>query len=311
MRPRACLWILAVAPMVVSCGDELVQRGGSGDAGVKLVGRDVTPPTRDGLPWPVLKSADGSSPSSPPQSPAAPPSTPPTSPSTPPTSPGPVSVLCHACTATADCGGPPDYCLVSATGERFCGKDCSSGKSCPDGYSCLTIQAQTTVMQCVPITKTCQNGSPATPSTPPAGSTGCGTLEEMRQYSVKSLNVIRAGRNPPLPPYAEDACLDGVADAGNAEWGAGGPAHGKFVRECITKVPGCACDWQQENMGYAAGTAPTSWQARIDGILKSMMAEEPYSGGHFQNIVSTKWKRVGVGITCTSSSLRMTNDFGP
>jgi hypothetical protein len=136
-------------------------------------------------------------------------------------------------------------------------------------------------------------------------------MDEMRQYSLQRLNAIRAGRNPPPAPYALDDCLNGVADAGNQEWAAGGPAHGKFVRECITKVPSCACNWQQENMGYTSGSYQRSWQSEIDGILQSMMSEESYGGGHFQNIVSTKWKRVGVGIICTTNSLRFTHDFGP
>jgi hypothetical protein len=161
--------------------------------------------------------------------------------------------------------------------------------------------------------------SPGPKPTNDSGSGGagglCGQIDQMRTYNLQVLNTIRAGRNPPLPPYKLDSCLNNIAAAANKEWASGGSAHGKFVRECITKRPNCKCNWQQENMGASWGTnlaKNQTWKQIIERHMNNMMKEEPYNGGHFRNIVSTKWKRVGVGIVCNGiKSLHLTNDFGP
>jgi hypothetical protein len=229
-------------------------------------------------------------------------------------SPTQTSKACSPCTKQGECGGAANHCLVNtATGEKFCGVDCSSGQSCPSGFNCISIQTSTgTIHQCSPAKGTCSSSTTTSPGGSTSSGSGCGTVDEMRAYLLQKLNEIRAKRN--LPAYKGDSCLDLVATDGNNEWAAGGPAHGHFMRECLYIVPKCECNWQQENMGMSGGSNRT-WQTDIVMVLQNMMAEETYGGGHFLNIVSTKWTRVGTGILCTGSGssvmVRLTNDFGP
>ena len=59
-----------------------------------------------------------------------------------------------------------------------------------------------------------------------------------------------------------------------------------------------------ENVGEAGG----SESAAIQALHQSMISEGP-GGGHYQNIMSTTFTTVGIGLYYTSGTLWLTGDF--
>ena len=51
-----------------------------------------------------------------------------------------------------------------------------------------------------------------------------------------------------------------------------------------------------------------SAQKQVDVMLKLMMDEGP-GGGHYDNMMSPKLRRIGVGIVYVNNRFYMTNDF--
>lgn len=47
--------------------------------------------------------------------------------------------LCATCTSDSNCRGGGDKCLESASGERFCARDCSWDGVCPADYECVDL----------------------------------------------------------------------------------------------------------------------------------------------------------------------------
>lgn len=130
-------------------------------------------------------------------------------------------------------------------------------------------------------------------------------VEQKRAYNLLRLNALREAQG--LAPYAMDDCLNAIAERANDEWILSQEMHGQFERECLAR-PTCECSWTQENMGYGRSTGAT-WKADLDASLELMMREGP-GGGHHDNIVSTQWTRVGIGIRIFADTLYFTNDFG-
>jgi hypothetical protein len=53
------------------------------------------------------------------------------------------------------CAEAGAFCVVTQASETFCGKDCAS-TPCPTGYTCMSVQAKTgVVQQCVPSDMSC------------------------------------------------------------------------------------------------------------------------------------------------------------
>ena len=65
---------------------------------------------------------------------------------------------CSPCTTAPNaCGGPPNLCLRTNTGESFCGRDCKTDKKCPAGFNCFTVNLQNgQAFQCAPASVTCK-----------------------------------------------------------------------------------------------------------------------------------------------------------
>jgi hypothetical protein len=78
----------------------------------------------------------------------------------------PSGVLCLPCDTRADCPGQNNMCIrIDNTGEKFCGKDCSS-EACPPGFSCRTVPQPSSgdvFQQCVPNSLTCEAQPPRVP----------------------------------------------------------------------------------------------------------------------------------------------------
>jgi hypothetical protein len=74
--------------------------------------------------------------------------------------PGPVDLLCRPCTAEGACEAAGSICLTNqATGEQFCGVDCSGMGECPRGSQCFDLGEGN--MQCAPTQATCAGWPPS------------------------------------------------------------------------------------------------------------------------------------------------------
>lgn len=138
---------------------------------------------------------------------------------------------------------------------------------------------------------------------------GTPTLAEVRKFALDAVNAIRA--RTCLPALAADDCLDKIGTTANEAVKTLG-IHGYFKANCMNSAYGfgksCECNWTQENYGAASGSSRT-WK---DGIIVPLcgMMEEPKGQGHRGNIESSEWKRMGSGVTWTSSGAGWCHEFG-
>ena len=136
------------------------------------------------------------------------------------------------------------------------------------------------------------------------------TVEEMRAYMLKAVNMVRATTN--LPALKLDDCLNKIADAAIADVNRGGSVHGYFSENCMNAAHGfgksCECGWAQENYG-AAGGSSYAWTDTLNVPLCGMM-DEPKGVGHRGNIESPQWTRLGVGVSGSGASWKWVHEFG-
>jgi uncharacterized protein YkwD len=151
-------------------------------------------------------------------------------------------------------------------------------------------------IQAVAITPTASvpAPSPSPPTSPDA-------------YQQQLLNLINGSRaSAGLPPYT----LNAVQSAGTAtcvgSYGhsvhmaqVGEISHDQFPQDIC--IPWSAAG---ENVGEAGGNE----SAAIQTLHQLMMSEGP-GGGHYQNIMSTTFTTVGLGLYYTGGTLWLTEDF--
>jgi hypothetical protein len=129
------------------------------------------------------------------------------------------------------------------------------------------------------------------------------------RYNVDQMNAYRARGG--LPPLVYDARLSAFATTGSQRLARDHVAHANFAENAAAQRFGSR---SAENQGDPGGVPPMdadrwrSAQKQVDVMLKLMMEEGP-GGGHFDNIMSPKLRRVGVGIVYVNDRFYMTNDF--
>jgi uncharacterized protein YkwD len=129
-------------------------------------------------------------------------------------------------------------------------------------------------------------------------------VDDVRQYTLYRINQIRAqfGRGA----LALDPALVAFAQDGSVELAADHRAHQHFR----DRAGSCGCRVMAENQGDPRGWMEGPPRTQVDQILDSMMREGP-GGGHYENILDARWRRMGVGAVNPGGALYFTNDFGP
>jgi uncharacterized protein YkwD len=130
------------------------------------------------------------------------------------------------------------------------------------------------------------------------------------KYNVDLLNSYRAklGRAPLL----YDAKISAFAFAGSKQLALDHAAHAHFKSQS-DGAPGFGTH-SAENQGDPNGVpsmdadAIASGKKQIAALLKIMFDEGP-TGGHYQNMLSAKYRRVGIGLYSPGGQLYLTNDF--
>jgi uncharacterized protein YkwD len=130
------------------------------------------------------------------------------------------------------------------------------------------------------------------------------------RYNVDVINAYR--QRAGLPPYYYDANISVFAYAGSQQLASDHSAHAHF-HCCSQGAPGFGRS-RAENQGDPGGVPQmhgdpfTNGRMQVDLMLKMMMDEGP-GGGHYDNMMSTRYRRVGVGLYYAGGKLYMTNDF--
>ncbi len=129
-------------------------------------------------------------------------------------------------------------------------------------------------------------------------------LAEARAYTLFRVNAFRAqaGR----APLRLDDGINAFSQAASQQLSQDHTPHRYFQ----TNWSACACRINAENQGDWNGVPPAPVHNQIDEMLNLMMSEGP-GGGHYENMLSAKWSRMGAGIVNPGGMMYFTNDFGP
>ena len=150
--------------------------------------------------------------------------------------------------------------------------------------------------------------TPVTPpvTTPPAPSRNTDTaIYAAIQHNLNQLNAYRAKAG--AQALQLDPKLNQFAQKGSLELKQNHQPHGHFQRVDVFES------------GFSGGAAenqgdPNGWPIRgglnatIDAILQAMINEGP-GGGHHDNMLNPKFRRVGIGLVVDGDKLYLTNDF--
>jgi uncharacterized protein YkwD len=128
------------------------------------------------------------------------------------------------------------------------------------------------------------------------------TVAEARRHTLVYINGIRSLQH--LPLLELDDALTEFAQEGSEQVAKDHRAHGHF-HDKGAECPGCG-----ENQSGEAGWRVEPVGKQIDEILALMMAEGP-GGGHHDNLLSPRWRHLGVGITNPGGEMYLTTDFAP
>jgi hypothetical protein len=129
------------------------------------------------------------------------------------------------------------------------------------------------------------------------------------RYNVEQVNAYRARGG--LPPLLYDARLSAFATVGSHRLSRDHVPHAHFAENAQSQHFGSR---SAENQGDPRGVPsldPDPWKnatKQVDVMLKLMMDEGP-GGGHYDNIMNPKMRRIGVGNIYAGSRFYLTNDF--
>jgi uncharacterized protein YkwD len=125
------------------------------------------------------------------------------------------------------------------------------------------------------------------------------------QHNLATINDYRAKAG--APPMTLDDSLNTFAQAGSDALKTTHEPHGHFNHSDL---------WHSGFQGGAAENQgdPNGWPMHgnlndtVDAVLKFMMDEGP-GGGHHDNILNPKYRKLGVGVVRDGDKLYLTNDF--
>lgn len=133
------------------------------------------------------------------------------------------------------------------------------------------------------------------------------------RYNVEQINRYRGTKS--LGPVLYDAKISSFAKQGSERLSRDHTPHAHFAANAtdVTPPPGFGSR-SAENQGDPAGVpsldqdATKNGKKQIDIMLKLMMDEGP-GGGHYDNMMNPRFRRVGIGLVYSGGRLYMTNDF--
>ncbi len=130
------------------------------------------------------------------------------------------------------------------------------------------------------------------------------------KYNVDRINAYRAQKG--LPALLYDAKISAFARAGSERLSRDHVPHAHFAAN-QRGAPGFGSR-SAENQGDERGVPALdpdpskSGKKQVDEMLKLMMDEGP-GGGHHDNMMNPRYRRVGIGLVDAGGKLYLTNDF--
>jgi hypothetical protein len=166
----------------------------------------------------------------------------------------------------------------------------------PNGTRTTVITTTTRTVEAPP--------PPARPADPMPG-------DALVRHNVEQLNAYRARAG--IAPLLYDARISAFALAGSRQLEGDHRPHAHFAARA-EGAPGFGSR-SAENQGDPNGVPPLdadrtrSGRKQIDLMLKMMFDEGP-GGGHHDNMLNSRYRRVGIGLhTTAAGALYLTNDF--
>ena len=129
------------------------------------------------------------------------------------------------------------------------------------------------------------------------------------RYNVERVNQYRAQGG--LPPLLYDGRLSTFAITGSQRLSRDHTPHANFAENAQSQHFGSRSAENQGDPGGVPVMDADPWRnatKQVDIMLKLMMDEGP-GGGHYDNIMSPKLRRIGIGNVVAGNRLYMTNDF--
>ena len=129
------------------------------------------------------------------------------------------------------------------------------------------------------------------------------------RYNLERVNGYRAKGG--LPPLLYDARLSAFAVQGSQRLARDHVPHANFAEHAQGQHFGSRSAENQGDPGGVPSMDADPWrnaQKQVDIMLKLMMDEGP-GGGHYDNIMNPKMRRIGVGNVYVGNRFYMTNDF--
>lgn len=211
--------------------------------------------------------------------------------------------LCVVSIGLFGCGPRKD--ASTAAGEEPAGDSTTETHVVHEGGKTKTITVTKTVVP-----------APA----PPTRAADPWPSDPLVKYNVDQLNVYRKKHG--VAPLVYDAKISAFALAGSKQLTQDHTPHAHFNAK-IKSAMGDP-DAMKGKSGFGSRTAENQgdWEGipqldadpakngrvQIDATLKLMHDEGP-GGGHYENMLNPKFKRVGVGLVYVGPKLYLTNDF--
>jgi uncharacterized protein YkwD len=140
------------------------------------------------------------------------------------------------------------------------------------------------------------------------------------KYNVDAINAYRKKHGAPMLKY--DAKISVFATAASKQLSGDHKAHAYFNAHIKTQLGGEDAKKGKSGFGSRGAENQGDWDGvprldkndlangkqQIDVMMKLMYDEGP-GGGHHDNMLNPKFKRVGIGLVYAGDKLYLTNDF--
>jgi uncharacterized protein YkwD len=126
------------------------------------------------------------------------------------------------------------------------------------------------------------------------------------RYNVEALNRYRSKAG--AAPLLYDAKISAFALEGSKQLAQDHEPHAHFASHAKSSANGFGTR-SAENQGDPSGVPPMEGKKQVDIMIDLMFQEGP-GGGHHDNMVNPRYRRVGVGLYVTAEGrMYLTNDF--
>jgi uncharacterized protein YkwD len=154
------------------------------------------------------------------------------------------------------------------------------------------------------------------PESPPDRAADPYPSDPLVKYNVDAINAYRKKHGAPMLKY--DAKISVFATAASKQLSQDHKAHNYFnahVKDALGNTAKTGFGSRgAENQGDWDGVPRMDKDNLVNGkkqidVMMKLMYDEGPGGGHYENMINPKFKRVGIGLLYVGDKLYLTNDF--